>query len=385
MLRPVALWGRRPRGDTIELMSRPALLSDILQTLEAVAPTRNAEAWDNVGLLVGDPKQTVQKILLTIDLTAAVAREAEVEGCDLIVAYHPPIFEPLKRVTAGSVVFDLMRRGAAVYSPHTALDVADGGTNDMLADAIGLTDRRPLRAATKAAHYKLVTFAPSQAVESLSRALFDAGAGRIGKYSSCSFRSSGVGTFFGEEGTDPAIGQSGQLEQVDEVRLETVVPIASLPRVLDALRSAHPYEEPAFDLVQLAAAPGGAGQGRIGVMSPGAARGELLARIKRELQIDHLLVAGPTEGLVHTAAVCAGACGDHLNDAIAQKADLYLTGEMRHHDALKAAAAGLTVVCTLHSNSERAVLRRLRARLSQDFPGVATMLSQADRDPFAVH
>lgn len=363
-------------------------LRDLVAAMEEIAPTRCAEAWDNVGLLVGDPGQSLSRVLLTIDYTAAVAGEAKAEGCDAVVAYHPPLFKPIKRVTAGGptdLIYDAARRGVALYSPHTAYDAADGGTNDVLADLLGLEDGSPLKPAeTKADRCKLVTFVPADALERVSKALFDAGAGRIGDYSSCSFRSEGAGTFFGEEGTNPAVGQGGRLETAAEVRLETVVPLAKVEAVVRALRQAHPYEEPAFDLNQLVALTEGKGIGRVGNLKVPAERGELFDRIKRGLDIGHLLVAGPTEGIVKRAAACAGACGDLLDGAIAQKADLYLTGELRHHDAVKATAAGVTVVCTLHSNSERAALKRLKTRLEAALPGLPVLLSRNDRDPFAI-
>ena len=359
-------------------------LQQLIDILEDIAPTQFAEGWDNVGLLVGDPNQDVSRAMLTIDYTPEVACEAAGEKCDLIIAYHPPIFDPIKRITASSLIFDAIRRGVAIYSPHSALDVADGGTNDMLADALGLVERSPLRFSdTKASHYKLVTFVPAEQVEKVAQALFDAGAGRIGNYTQCSFRSPGTGTFFGEEGTKPTVGRSGKREEAPEVRLETVVPIAHLSDVLAALRRTHPYEEPAFDLVQLAAPPEQHGQGRIGRL-PNIERGAIFDRIKKELSLSHLLIAGPDRGSVSVAACCAGSCGDLLDDALRAKADLYLTGEMRHHDALKAANAGMTVVCTLHSNSERAVLKRLKTRLSAAIPALETMLSRTDRDPFVV-
>jgi len=361
-------------------------LSALLAALEDIAPTKYAESWDNVGLLAGDPNEAVSKAILTIDYTPAVAEEAMREGCDAVIAYHPPIFEAIKRVTAGSVVFDAIRRGVAIYSPHTALDVADGGTNDMLADAVGMgKDRAPLKVAEmKSKQHKLVVFVPEQNVDAVSASLFAAGAGRIGKYSSCSFRSPGTGTFFGEAGTNPAIGKSGQLERAAEVRLETVVPLDRVEAVVKALRASHPYEEPAFDLVMLAADPEGRGIGRVGDLAAPVPRDRVIEQLKRALAIGLVLVAGPTEGVVRRAAVCAGACGDLLNAAIAQKADLYVTGEMRHHDALKAAKAGVTVVCTLHSNSERAVLQRLRGRLEKALPGLGVIVSREDRDPFRV-
>lgn len=364
-------------------------LSQLVNALEFVAPTRLAESWDNVGLLVGDPEQPVTRAMLTIDYTPEVACEAAGAKVDAIIAYHPPIFAALKRVIspgASGPIFDAIRRGVAIYSPHTALDVADGGTNDVLADVLGMVDRSPLKLVeTKASQYKLVTFVPAEHVEEVSRALFDAGAGRIGKYSSCSFQTRGTGTFFGEEGTNPTVGEAGKLEQADEIRVETVVPIAKIESVIRALRQSHPYEEPAFDLNQLASPPEAIGIGRIGKL-PGEATGDMLInRIKRELDIPHLLVAGDASRLVRRAAVCAGSCGDLLDQVIAQKCDFYLTGEMRHHDALKAAARGVTVVCALHSNTERIALKRLQERLTKALPGLPVMLSQKDRDPFTVH
>jgi dinuclear metal center YbgI/SA1388 family protein len=361
-------------------------LRQIIDAFEQIAPTRNAESWDNVGLLAGDPSQDISRALLTIDYTSEVAQEGNSLGSDLIVAYHPPIFKAVKRFVAGDLVFDAVRRGVAIYSPHTALDVAEGGTNDVLCDVLGVNRRSPLKLVdAKATQYKLVTFVPEEALEKVSRAMFDAGAGRIGDYSACSFRTNGTGTFFGESGTNPAVGQSGRLEQMPEVRLETVVPIVKVMSVIEALRNSHPYEEPAFDLNQLAAPPQAIGIGRIGEFDSPVERGELFERIKRGLEIDRLLIAGPMEGTIQRVATCAGACGDLLDEAIARKAGLYLTGEIRHHDAIKAASAGVTVVCTLHSNSERATLKRLKQRLEQMLPGLACHLSRQDRDPFSIH
>jgi len=360
-------------------------LEDLVGQLELIAPTRHAESWDNVGLLVGDPQQEITGAMLAIDYTPEVACEAAGANCDAIVAYHPPIFDALKRITAGSLIFDAIRRGVAIYSPHTALDVAPGGTNDVLADILELRERTPLKLIEpKAAQYKLVTFVPEGALEKVSRALFDAGAGQIGHYSSCSFQTKGSGTFFGESGTNPTVGQSGRLERVEEIRLETVVPIDRIDAIIRALRESHPYEEPAFDLNQLAATPTGLGMGRVGRLPSEVSAEMLVNRIKRELGVDRVLVAGDPGRIVRRAAVCAGACGKLLDDAIAQNVDFYLTGEMRHHDALKAVGAGITVVCALHSNSERIALKRLRDRLSQALPGLPIHLSQKDRDPFEI-
>jgi dinuclear metal center YbgI/SA1388 family protein len=360
------------------------ILRDLLQILEEIAPTRYAEAWDNVGLLAGDPDQQISRAMLAIDYTQEVAAEALREQCDFIIAYHPPVFAPVKRMLAGDVLYDAIRRGVAIYSPHTALDVAPGGTNDLLADILGLADRQPLRfIEPKAREHKFTTFVPAEAVERVADALYAAGAGGIGRYTRCSFRTPGTGTFMGDQTTNPTIGKPGVYEETPEIRLEMLCPIDRVPEVLAALRKSHPYEEPAFDLVHLAAPIEKLGQGRIGNL-PATPLPALLMRIKQELQLPHLLVAGPSDQTINRAAVLAGSGREHLKDAIAQGAQLYLTGEIAHHDALAAARAGVTVVATLHSNSERASLKRLRDRLAQTTRAVPFMLSSVDRDPFQI-
>lgn len=362
-------------------------LKEIVAAFESIAPSQYAESWDNVGLLVGDPAREIHRAMFCIDYTPEVACEAAGAECDLIVAYHPPIFSAMKKIVAPSAVFDAIARGVAIYSPHTAWDVADGGSNDVLADIIGITpaSRRPLRRVdAKDTHYKLITFVPKDAAEKLSGALFDAGAGHIGDYSKCSFRSAGTGTFLGDaHKTHPSTSQAGKFEAAEEIRLETVVPIAKLEPVLAALRRSHPYETPAFDLVRLAAEPSTLGQGRIGDV-PSVDIATVVDRLKNGLAISHLLIAGPMDRLVTRAAVVAGAGGEFLDDAIAQGAGLFVTGEMRHHDALKAATRGVTVICTLHSNSERASLVRLRERLAPLAPNLELLISVNDRDPFTV-
>jgi dinuclear metal center YbgI/SA1388 family protein len=379
------------------------LVSTLVEHLEEIAPLSRAAPWDNVGLLVGTRRPSVQRVLLTVDLTGAVVDEAVQRGCELIVAYHPPIFAGLKRIEATSPCAAALRHDIAVYSPHTAWDAAAGGVNDALADVLALTQRRPIQpnpALPRSPHdrapslVKLVTFVPEDALATLSNALFAAGAGRIGNYTSCSFRVPGTGTFFGDENTNPAVGIAQQLQTVSEIRLETMVPADAIPAVVAALRQHHPYEEPAFDLVCLADAHewehadhGTTGMGRIGHVR-GTVQ-ELIARVQRALGLHHLLVAGPTESTSAEddicAAVCAGAGGELAHQAARQGATFLLTGELRHHDALALAERGVTAVCTLHSHSERFSLQHLAARLRERAgTDLECYLSDRDREPFAV-
>ena len=388
-------------------------LRDLMDAMEKIAPLRDAEPWDNVGLILGDAAAQVRRVLLCIDLTADVVEEAVRDRCDAVVAYHPPIFKDLRKVVAdagrdelrdqkstvsrsggatatitasspGAIVFEALRHGIAVYSPHTALDVADGGTNDVLAEAMGLKNAAPLRLSPPGEDLKLVTFVPTEAAEKVADALFAAGAGQIGDYRECSFMIPGTGTFYAEEGANPAVGQKGRRERVAEVRLETLVPEGKAEAVVAALMASHPYEEPAFDLLKRALPPQARGMGRIGNLEEPVARDILITRIKHELDVGHVLLAGPMHGLVRRAACCAGSCGDLMDLAAARGAELYLTGELKHHDALRAMRLGMTVVCVLHSNSERAVLKRVREKLAEMLKGVEVRCCEADCDPFSI-
>lgn len=260
------------------MKERGQRVADVVGALEALAPSRDAEPWDNVGLLAGDPRAPVRRVLVTVDYTPEVATEGKRLGAELVAAYHPPIFSGLKRVVAGGVVYDALHHGIAIHAVHTALDVAPGGTNDVLASLLGLRDTAPLR-----------------------------------------------------------------------------------PRP----------------------PPSSLGLGRLGAVA-GVGRAAFCERVKRALGLTRVLVAGPLRGRVGRVAVCAGACGDLLDDALAAGADVFVTGELKHHDALRAAAAGMTVICTLHSNGERPGVAAMAAALARALPAVSVRVSRADRDPFSM-
>jgi len=255
-------------------------LHEVTAALEAIAPLEHAESWDNVGLLCGDRGAEVSAALLAIAATLDVIEEAARSACELIVAYHPVIFEGLKRVVAGQPAYEAVRRGIAIYSPHTALDVATGGTNDVLADAVAMSSRAPLRKSARAK----------------------------------------------ERGTNEGIGRVGAIARSD--------------------------------------------------------RRAVVERVKRALGVEAALVAGPLDAAAERVAVCAGAGGDLLSAALAEKADVFVTGELRHHDALRAAAHGMTIIALRHSATERCALPALAERLRVSLPALAIKISESDRDPF---
>ena len=373
------------KRDSSSRSGRPTV-GEVCDVLEAIAPLHLAAEWDNVGLLIGDRAGPARRLLLTIDLTEAVLREAGRAAARMVVAYHPPIFKPVSRLTAEAapVALAAARAGLAVYAPHTALDAAAGGTNDVLAEVVGIRRPRPLEPIARQGQCKVVIFVPPADVSAVAAAAFAAGAGKIGNYAECSFRAAGVGTFRGGEGSSPAVGRAGRREQVEELRLEVLAPQDRLAAVLEAVRAAHSYETPAIDVYPLQDVLPGAGMGRIGELSRPVTVRSFVGRLKRALGLERVLLAGGTSGKVNVAACCAGSCGGLFRSAAAGGADAYVTGEMRHHDALAAAAAGMTCICVGHSNSERIVLPPLRGRIRQAVAGLDVRISRADRDPFEI-
>lgn len=363
-------------------------VAQVASVLDKIAPPQLAAQWDNVGLLLGDPKAAVRKVMLCIDLTGQVLAEAIAAKANLVMAYHPPIFKPLPRVTAMAtpVVYQAIRKNIAVYSMHTALDVVAGGTNDVLADAMGLGERCPLEIAARTGQCKIVVFVPPDSQAAVAEAAFDAGAGHIGNYERCAFGAKGTGTFFGTGEAKPVVGRALCQETVEEIRLEMIAPRSGAAAIVAAVRKAHPYEEPAIDVVGLEDYPAGVGMGRIGTLGRPVAVDTLVGRIKKALGLDRVQIARPVgrRAAVTTAACGAGSCGPLFRAAVAQGAQFYLTGEMRHHDALAAAAGGMTVVCVGHSNSERVTVDRLRPMLGKLLAGVQVQCSRSDRDPFAI-
>lgn len=359
-------------------------VAEIAAYLEAFAPTRSAADWDNVGLLLGDPAGTVQKVMACLTITPDVAEEAVAEGVSLIVSHHPILFHGAKQLTAergdGRVVLPLARAGVAVYSAHTAFDNCQGGVNDILCRRLGVRNTQPLRAREGPRGYKLAVYVPGSDLGRVSDALFAAGAGVIGKYEQCSFRVAGKGTFFGTEETNPAVGQKGRREEADEWRLEVVVPEAKLTAAVLAVRKAHSYEEPAFDVYPLKAGPGG-GEGRVGELAEPTTLGELANRAKAELTAAAVQVVGDLSRSVRRVAVACGAAGEFLSDSVQSKADVFVTGEMRFHDALAARAAGVGVILPGHYATERPAVEELAAKLAGDWPGVITWASRRELDP----
>ncbi len=355
--------------------------------LERFAPCATAAEWDNVGLLLGDPGATVSRVMTCLTVTPDVSAEAVREGAQLVVSHHPVLFRGAKKLTTttpdGQTVLPLLRAGIAVYSPHTAFDNCAGGINDNLCARLGLTNVAPLRPRDAKKQCKLVVFVPDADLQKVSDAVFATGAGIIGQYNECSFRLAGTGTFFGTDSTNPTVGQKGRREEAPEWRLEVVVPEHLVSTAVAAMRKAHSYEEPAFDIYPLNPGTSG-GEGRLGELPQPVTLGELAKRAKTSLSASAVQLVGDPARAVRTVVLACGAAGEFLSDAIQRKADVFLTGEVRFHDALTARGANVALILPGHYATERPAVEDLAARLAAAFPDVTAWASRDERDPLQI-
>lgn len=363
--------------------------STLFEALGRLAPLSLAEPWDNVGLLVGEPSGAMPgPALLTIDLTEAVMDEAEAVRATVIVAYHPPIFAPIKSLvttdTKQRLVHRAIRAGMSVYSPHTALDAAPDGLSDWLISGFGSGDVRSLKTHTGRSDLrKIVTFVPEREAERVRHALASAGAGHIGKYDLCSFAAPGTGTFRAGPGTSPAVGKQGELTTTPELRLEMICPESAVALAIDTLRAFHPYEEPAIDVVRIEPLPErGSGQGRRIVLDQPLTTGEIAEKLKAHLGVQRLKLTAPggdhARRITHIG-VCAGSGSELAPVAAENGCEMYITGEMTHHQVMAHLDRGLGVILAGHTNTERGYLPLLARKLKKELPTLDVRVSAADR------
>jgi dinuclear metal center YbgI/SA1388 family protein len=315
-----------------------ARLADVIDVLNAAYPPHLAQDWDAVGLVCGDPDETVDSVVVAVDATAAVVADVPERG--LLLAHHPLLLRGVDTVAVstakGAVVHHLIRTGRALFTAHTNADSASPGVSDALADALGLTVDEVLSPiAGGPDRDKWVVYVPAENADAVREAMFAAGGGHIGDYSHCSWSVSGTGQFLPHDGAAPAIGSVGTVERVPEDRVEVIAPARLRGHVLAALRMAHPYEEPAFDIFALAPVPANVGLGRIGTLPVPEALSAFVSRVCDALPGTSwgVRASGDSAAMVSRVAVCGGA-GDSLLDVVAGAGvQAYVTADLRHHPA----------------------------------------------------
>ncbi len=359
------------------------LLHHLTAHLETLAPLHYQEDYDNAGLIVGNPEQSVTGVLVSLDTTEAVVDEAVARGCNVIVAHHPIVFRGLKRFTGRTyverTVIKAIKNDIAIYAAHTNLDHVTGGVNTKIAEKLGLQNPQILAPKVNTLT-KLAFFIPVADTDRVLDALFAAGAGRIGNYERVSFRAEGVGLFTPTPGATPAIGRVGQPETVTEHRAEVLLPTHLESRVVAALKRAHPYEEVAYDLYPLKNANAGVGAGMIGTLPKPLAETEWLAYLKAAMNLT-VIRHTPLRGqMVQRVAVCGGAGGFLLNDAIRAGAGVFVTADYKYHEFFD--ADGRIVICDIgHYESEVFTKELLQDWLTAQFAPLPVLQSATNTNP----
>ncbi|KIH76019.1 dimetal-binding protein YqfO [Geoalkalibacter ferrihydriticus DSM 17813] len=365
-------------------------VQDIVGLIHALAPPSLAEEWDNVGLQVGDPAAEVRRVLVALDPSHAVMQEAAAADAQLLISHHPLIFRPLKNLTptddVGRALLLAARTEIAVLCAHTNLDRARAGLNDWLAEALGLSQTTALQGSAGEL-FKLVVFVPRGYEEAVAAALFEGGAGHIGDYDQCSFRTLGRGTFRPGAQSDPFIGSAGGArETVREMRLETVVPREYLQRAIQRMIKAHPYEEVAYDLIALHNRRIDIGLGRLGRLDQPLALDAFAEQVRVALSCQALRVVGDGARQVSKVAVCSGSGASLIGEAARQGVDVLVTGDVKYHEAQSALTQGLALIDAGHFPTERIVVPRLadclRERLDERGWTTEVMQAKGEIDPF---
>ncbi|MDR3349619.1 MAG: Nif3-like dinuclear metal center hexameric protein [Acidaminococcales bacterium] len=363
----------------------PVTVGDIIAVLGECAPENLAAQWDNVGLLCGCPASAVERVMLALDVTPGVAGQAAGEKAQMIISHHPLIFHEIKKLAEtdwrSRLLAKLIRDNVAVYAAHTNLDFCAGGVSDALAQKLGLSDVAVLRKSGHCLLRKIAVFVPDQYADRVMAAMAREGAGHIGQYSDCSFRVKGTGAFRPLAGTHPFAGREGEMSSVKETRIETVAPAEKLAAVLKAMLAAHPYEEAAYDVYELANDRTGVwGAGRIGALKEAMTVRDFALMAKSALRLDYALYADAGRP-VRKVAVCGGAGGDLVQDALAGGADILVTGDLGHHAAQEAKLAGLSLLDAGHQGTERPVLPFLADKIAASAKGRKIKILIAEEEP----
>lgn len=346
-----------------------AKVIDICRIMEAQYPLCLAEKWDNPGLQIGAMENSVKKVMVSLDLDQEILDQAVEQQIDLIITHHPLFFHALKRIDygqpQGQLIAGVIRNNINVYTAHTNLDAASFGLNQYLAEKLGLLDIELLDHQHAEKLFKLVVYVPLSHEAAVRQAIGDAGAGHLGSYSHCSFRSSGTGAFLPLAGSSPFIGEPGKFEEVEEARLESIVPQPLLPQVISRMKSVHPYEELAYDIYPLENQGQTYSLGRIGSLAVPLSLQVFSEQVKERLALNSVRVVGSLTGLVQRIAVVSGAGAVFIPAVRARHCDLLVTGDLKYHEAREAEASGLAVIDAGHQGTEQIVTALLADMLGK--------------------
>jgi dinuclear metal center YbgI/SA1388 family protein len=342
-------------------------IDQIIEIMGEIAPKSLAEDWDNVGVQVGDTNQQVKNVLIALDLNKDVIEEAKIKDCQLIITHHPLIFKGIKSVNSqsesGRLIMELIKNNITLFSAHTNLDIAEGGLNDYLAEKLNLTKIDNLSITDEKKYYKLVVYVPETDIDSIKEILYQNGAGHIGKYSHSGFSVKGKGSFKPLADSNPYKGEKNKVNEVNEYRLETIIAAEDSEKIKRKIIKAHPYEEPVWDLFKLENMKKTIGIGRIGYLPETKKLANMVQEVKDIYSLEYLKYLGNKDKDINKIAICSGSGADFIKTAAFSGADLYLTGDVKYHEAQLAEELGMALIDFGHYGSEKFVKPLLYKKL----------------------
>ncbi len=364
--------------------------SNVIKILESFSPEIYAQDWDNVGFQIGNINRKIDKIMIALEVTPQIIEEAIDESVDLIITHHPLIFRPLNRIVAsdpiGEMVLHLIQNNINLIAAHTNLDASPIGLNAYLAKKIELKRITNLSDAYKNEYVKFVIYVPKDFQEKMVSVLEAAGAGSIGNYSGCTFNTNGTGTFRPLEDSNPAIGEMGVFENVDEVKIETIVEKGNLQSVLKKAVKAHPYETPAYDIIPLLNEFENPSMGLIGYLNESATLKSFATDLKTILASQSIRIIEAGKRQINKVALCTGASSEFIGIAAKSGADVFITGDIKYHEAQYAKQLGLHVIDAGHYDTEQFYMEEFERIIRQKFESadyeVAVIRSKIDINPF---
>jgi dinuclear metal center YbgI/SA1388 family protein len=358
-------------------------LSKITSFFNEKAPNRLQEKYDNSGLLLGDPNIDISKALISLDVTDEIIDEAIAKNCDLIISHHPLIFKPIKKLISQNLTERLVVRAIkndiALFAIHTNLDNVSDGVNNILAKKLGIINHKILSPSASKLN-KIVCFCPSLHIDKVKEAMFNAGAGHIENYDNCSFSSKGVGSFRALEGAQPFVGEKHKIHHEEEIRIETIVPDFKTADVIRNMTEAHPYEEVAYDIYQLENKSNITGAGMIGELIEEMDISEFLHFVKKQLNTKYIKHNKLLERKIKKVAICGGSGSFLINEAHHQKADIYITGDIKYHEYFEHQGE-MTIVDAGHYETEQFTKELIHSFLNEKFPNFAVQISETITNP----
>lgn len=357
-------------------------IAEVIAIIEDFAPLHLQESYDNAGLQVGNTNVVANGAMLCIDVTESIVDEAIAKDCNLIISHHPLIFHSLKSISGKNatqrILLKAIKNDIAIYSAHTNIDNSWGGVSHIMAAKLGLSNISVLQP-QEGKLLKVITFVPQSHAEAVQRAMFTAGAGTLGNYDCCSYSSTGTGTFRAMNGANPFVGAVGEIHNESEIKIEVITPVAKKTAVIKAMIEAHPYEEPAFDIIQLTNSTKYSGSGIVGTIAP-QPKDEFLKQLKNIFGAESVRYSSTDINTISKVALCGGSGAFLIPDAIKAGADIYVSGDIKYHD-FTTFGASIIIADIGHYESEQYTKEIFYNIIQKKIPNFATYYPVKEKNP----